>query len=768
MADQEHPVFEFTSQALPGDTFSVARFTGEEGLSKLYRFEITVVSKKSDIDLESVLSSPATFKIKREHDDIPFHGILESMDQMQQVGEFTFYRAVLRPKLWWLTLTHHNQIFLNKKLPQFLEQVLTDGGLSKDIDFQLKLTRKYSEWEYVCQYGESHFAFASHWMERDGVYYYFDQSRGTDKAVITDTVMAHSPMPQGDSFEYYQPSGMESEHREEVVHGFICSQRPVPAKVLLRDYNYQRPDLTMEGKAQVSSKGRGELYLYGEHFRSIEEGNALAEVRAQEQLCRQKVIHGESTVPLIRPGYTYNLKHHYRNDLNGGYLTVEARHEGNQEAYLRSGLGVRIEPSSESVYYRNSFTAIPSNVQFRPERVTEKSRFHGSMNAKVDAAGSGKYAELDDQGRYKVILPFDISGRKDGKASCRMRMMQPYTGQDHGMHFPLHKGAEVLLTFIDGDPDRPVISGAVPNPDNPSQITDQDQTMCKLTTAGGNKVHIEDQEGSQRILMHSPSSNTWIRLGAPNDPDDDKENDKDDAGGDNNSDDDPGWKHIDSEEEKSDYGYKLNTDKHIEIKAGSEAKMILGNAFDMVGVSEEKIVAGNHTFLKLGLTEDVEAGAGLKIESGPHSVFSLDKTGLTNETTKLDNNINHIVEQHNNLANNFVHLVNENVELANQTSSIADNVNSLKGSYNSLHGDVNSINENVNTIRGKVDQIIGNSTNMKAQVTKINGEDNTLTATESTITSNKDTITATSNSIKATKNVIEDESTTITAFTVVI
>ncbi|MFW5640950.1 MAG: phage baseplate assembly protein V, partial [Thermodesulfobacteriota bacterium] len=141
--------------------------------------------------------------------------------------------------------------------------------------------------------------------------------------------------------------------------------------------------------------------------------------------------------------------------------------------------------------------------------------FFGTINATIDAEGSGEYAELDDQGRYKVRFPFDLSGRDGGKASHWVRMAQPYAGTDHGMHFPLHKGTEVLLTFIEGDPDRPIIAGAVPNPEKPSVIQDETQTKAAITTSGQNKIHFEDQQGIQRILLQSPTKNSWIRIGSP-------------------------------------------------------------------------------------------------------------------------------------------------------------------------------------------------------------------------------------------------------------
>jgi hypothetical protein len=171
------------------------------------------------------------------------------------------------------------------------------------------------------------------------------------------------------------------------------------------------------------------------------------------------------------------------------------------------------------VFYHNSFSAIPEDAQFRPERTAHKPKIAGTMHAHIDAEGSGEYAELDDHGRYKIRLPFDINDdHGDGKASAFVRMAQPYAGTEHGMHFPLHKGTEVLLTFIDGDPDRPIIAGAVPNPDTMSPVTSANQSESVIKTAGDNKIRIEDRVGTERIIMETPTDNTWVRMGAPNDP----------------------------------------------------------------------------------------------------------------------------------------------------------------------------------------------------------------------------------------------------------
>ena len=152
--------FDFVSHGLATDTFGVVRFRGSEGFSKCYRFEIDLVSTEPQIDLRSLLSNPATFTLLRDEGDIPFHGMLAQFDQLHQVDEYVFYRAVLVPKLWWLTLTQHNQVFLDKNVPEILQDVMKDGGLTS-LDFDLRLQADYPRREYVCQYGESHLDFLS-------------------------------------------------------------------------------------------------------------------------------------------------------------------------------------------------------------------------------------------------------------------------------------------------------------------------------------------------------------------------------------------------------------------------------------------------------------------------------------------------------------------------------------------------------------------------------------------------------------------------------
>lgn len=513
--------FSFVSNAssLDTETFGVVRFNAEVGISMPYDFDVTLVSDNAEVDLSEVLSSTARFTVHREKGgDVHYRGIIAQFDQLHRYGDYVFYRAHLVPKLWWLSLTHHNQVCLNRTVPQIVEIALKDAGLTA-LDFEFRLRGSYEPLEYVCQYNESHLDFVSRWLEREGIYYYFEQTEQGEKVIFTDTNIAHPDLPLGEQLRYVPPIGMAQPDEVEVVSGFICRQRQLPQRVYLKDHNYRRPSLGITGGAEVDRQGRGTDFLYGEHFATPEEGDRLARIRAEELNCRKREFVGESDIPFIAPGYTFSLLEHYRQDFRQRYLVTRITHEGNQVGHLVPSIREGLPEREQTIYYRNSFSAIPATVQYRPERDTPRPRIAGTLHAVIDAEGSGQYAELDDQGRYKVRLPFDeASDHQEGKASAWLRMMQPYANRKGGMQFPLTKGTEVLLTFIDGDPDRPVIAGAVANPETPSPVTSANQTESVIQTGGENKIRIEDRKGKERVIMESPTANSWVRIGAPNDP----------------------------------------------------------------------------------------------------------------------------------------------------------------------------------------------------------------------------------------------------------
>jgi len=567
--------FSFQSNALPDDTFGVVHLSGSEGISKPYEFEVMLITNNLEVDFEAVMEDRAKLIFHRpEGGNAVYNGIVAHFEQLHEVDGFAFYKAYLVPKLWWLSITQHNQIILDKSVPDFINDVLVDGGLSQQ-DFEFRLQGSYDPIEYVCQYGESHLDFMSRWLEREGIYYFFEQTASSEKVIFTDSMIAHIDLPQGKELTYSPPSGLESLHAAEVLKSFHCRQSLMPSKIFMKDYNYRKPSLEISGDADVDKKGRGTVYYYHGHIKTSEEGRKLAKIRAESLLCRREEYKGEGSVPFMLPGFTFTLKDHYRQNFNRKYLIIDVVHEGDQTGYLMSGIRAGADETENRIYYRNYFTAIPGNVQFRPEIKTDQPRISGTIVGKIDSAGSGQYAELDDMGRYKIILPFDLSGRSDGKASAWVRMAQPYAGSNQGMHFPLHKGTEVLLTFIDGDPDRPIIAAAVPNPETPSPVAADNQTMSVIHTGGQNRIAMEDKEGSERILLHSPNQGSYVRIGAPNDPPPP-----------------PDWEGETMQSDEDHFGMHLFTNGILDIQAATQNDIILGESTEWIGGISSDFVAG--------------------------------------------------------------------------------------------------------------------------------------------------------------------------------
>jgi type VI secretion system VgrG family protein len=506
--------FTFVSTAVPEETFGVVNFKGQEGLSQCHRFDINLVSKSSGIDLDLMLTQEVGLLINREgRHPVAFHGILTSFEQLHQAHGFTFYRACLRPKLWYLNLIQHNRVFLNKTLTQIIEEIFQDL-FPVVLTYEFRLQGDYSQpYEYVCQYQESHFNFLSRWLEREGLYYFFELTDIGEKLVITDTQLSHTDIPQETVLRYREPSGLIEGPWREIVHLFNGRSVPVAKTVRVKDYDYRKPSMDLSGQGVIHPGAQWEVYYYGDHFRTPEEGDRLARIRAEELRCQQKTFSGKSTSPYLRPGFKFKLSDHYQNSFNTDYLITSVTHEGSQAGYLVSGLKTDPGDAKEGLYYRNSFAAIPVDQPFRPPRLAVKPKFHGVISAKIDAEGSGQYAELDGWGRYKVLLPFDLSGRKDGKASTWLRLAQSFVGDNHGMHFPLHKGTEVLLTFVDGDPDRPIIASAIPNIDHPSVVNSDSATRSGFRTASGAGLVIEDLEGKEKMVIRAGDGRSQITMG---------------------------------------------------------------------------------------------------------------------------------------------------------------------------------------------------------------------------------------------------------------
>ncbi len=506
--DQELRFF-FKSAGQGSASLNVVRLEGSEAISQLFRFELILVSNSAEIDFKDMLSNSAMLTI-RSHEgsqEFPYHGELAEFEQLNKVNEFVFYRAVMVPKVSRLSLNQINEVYLNEKsIPEVIEQVLKIDMTNNDFEMVLKHKSAYRKRSFICQHQESNLNFISRWMEFEGMYYFFehgDADSGTDKLKILDYKQGHPN--QSISLKYCQAEDLQTQFQDQNVTGFICRQRPLPKTVIVQDFNYRQANLeNLKATETVSDTGRGEVMFYGDNLRTNEEAKALAKVRAQELQSRGQIFLGDATAVGLRSGYFLELTEHYRDSFNAKYLITEVQHFGSQAGVLLAGAATPYSTDDAVTNYRASFIAIPAETQFRPERVTPKPVIAGTMSGVVDSEGSGDYAEINEYGQYKVQLLYDLSEKKDNKGSAWIRMASPYAGSRNGMNFPLLKGAEVLLSFLGGDPDQPVIMAAVPNSENPNVVTSDNLYSSGLMTPSGNKLTFSDEPGHSGYQIYVP------------------------------------------------------------------------------------------------------------------------------------------------------------------------------------------------------------------------------------------------------------------------
>ncbi|AUX21859.1 uncharacterized protein SOCEGT47_023550 [Sorangium cellulosum] len=493
------------SRAFPADAVALYELEGREVISQLFEFQLHVVCKSPEgLDEEALLAEPAALVFCRGDREVRrLFGVVSVVrDALHTETLHMAYTLTFVPRAFRMTLTETSEIFMDLSVPEILKKKLERAGLHEGDDFELRLVASYPPREYVVQYRETDLQFASRLAEHLGISFFFEHRDGRDVIVFSDANSGFQPIEGGGREQFYprgEPMG---------VHRLEGTTRTVPSRYVVKDYNYRTPHVPLMAAATVSDAAGGDIVEYGAHFKTPDEGERIAVIRAEELRAGRKVFEGASDVQALGAGARFMLEGHPRGDVE--LLLVEVRHRL-QQATLNTGRG-------EEHAYTNEFRAIPFATTYRPPRVTPKPRVHGAITGVIDAAAKGQYAEVDEAGRYRVRFLFDTSSAEDGKASRLVRMAQPHAGAGYGFHFPLRSGVEVILTCIDGDPDRPIITGAVPNPHTPSTVDAKNSRRNVIRTGGNNEINLDDTEGEERIKLSTPFGGASFQLGSPNTP----------------------------------------------------------------------------------------------------------------------------------------------------------------------------------------------------------------------------------------------------------
>ncbi|MDR1656638.1 MAG: type VI secretion system tip protein VgrG [Deltaproteobacteria bacterium] len=503
-------------------TPQVVRFEGAGALNRLFDFKITLLIKNddlSDFDPNMSLGGPATFTIvddKREAEAtggqgpksyrVDWHGTVASVDLAGAVKDYSLLEVGLTSILRPLSALHQNRIHLDLKTIDIIKESLKLGSVpEKNYDFSGVSLDKYPEREFVFEYDEDLWSFISRCFEREGLGLFHDQTGDTEVLKISDTPELYPTIidEAGEelALRFVPVSGLLTPDSKSSVFDFRAHKKVPPASIRLKDYNWLKPSVPLEVTMEVAPYGFGEVYLYGENFSDEDEGRRLANIRREELLAKNETYSGRVLIPGLIAGHVFKLTDHPFDRYNTGYLVTSFVTSGSQAAWLAAGLG--LELGGEQIYYSHQFECQRADAPFRPERLTAQRKISGSLSAWIDGAGSGEEAEMDGHGRYKVLFPLDISGRENGKASAWMRLAQPTVGSGYGQHYPLHPGVEVLLTFIDGNPDRPLITGAVPNGETGNIISGGQHTASGLIARSGGGLLFDNAFDSQTFSLYS-------------------------------------------------------------------------------------------------------------------------------------------------------------------------------------------------------------------------------------------------------------------------
>jgi type VI secretion system VgrG family protein len=500
-------VFEITVEGLAPGLLRVSRFEGYETMTRPYRFDIDVVSKNHTLPLDEMLGRRATLTLSHGQTRRPVHGILHEVSTTGEAdGGEAAYRLCLMPRLALLELTRHNRSFGSRApmtVLEVIEALLRDsaglGFTAADYSTHIQDRSAYHKRDFWVQYGESDADFLHRLLEHWGLFYYFDQDErdGHEHLVITDAAAALPAQTPGQALSYRGPHTGAAPHGQDLqtIHR---SLRTIPKSVRLKDYSSDHPHLTLVSEAAVRHGGFGEYDDYGAHFMTPSEGDFLARVRAEEVACRRDSFALTTVSPFIAAGHIVAVEGHARADFNQRYLPVTIHHRGQQNlAGAFAGTGESGSPVEAG--YHNRIEAVPASAPYRSPRLTPRPRMNGVNPATIEVDESRAHlnrAAIDAQGRYKVALDFDTAETPNYERSPFLRRMQPYAGPDVGFHFPLLKQTEVMIGWVDGDPDRPFILGAMPNAESVGPVARANHTENKLRTASGIALVMNDGPGT--------------------------------------------------------------------------------------------------------------------------------------------------------------------------------------------------------------------------------------------------------------------------------
>jgi type VI secretion system secreted protein VgrG len=496
------------------DKLLLTALNGHEAISRLFSFHLTTLSEETAIDFTTIVGQGVTINVTR-HDDSKryFNGIVSHFACTGKEGDMTRYELQVSPKLWTLTRYADCRIFHNKEVIEIIKQVLDDRG----IDYQASFTRTYKPLEYCVQYRETDFNFISRLMEQFGIFYFFEHEDGNHTMKLGDSSSAHTDCPgQASAGFNLATGGLDA---GDVVNSWSIGQELRSGKHSLTDYNFTISSTDLRAAETtiytVADNSTMEIFDYPGLYLTPSDGTAMAKLRMEEDEAMHKIAHGASVCRAFTSGYKFELADHPLATMNASYLLTAVEHAASVAGTYKE------EGAAGEDSYSNHFTCIPADVQFRPERLARKPFVQGPQTAIVvgksadqdtandkNAGGDGEEIWVDKWGRVLVRFPWD---RKKA-ISCWVRVSQDWAGHGWGMINIPRVGQELIVSFLEGDPDRPIITGRVYNdiqivpyklPDYGTRTTFRTSSSTGGGTTNYNELRFEDKKGKEQVFVRA-------------------------------------------------------------------------------------------------------------------------------------------------------------------------------------------------------------------------------------------------------------------------
>ncbi|NBF11761.1 type VI secretion system tip protein VgrG [Pseudomonas sp. Fl4BN1] len=507
--------FVLSIPAVPND-FKVLAFKGDEAISQLYAIHVELVSDNPNIDLESLLNQPAYLQFGLRGEGI--HGLIDDIEVGDSGKRMTRYHLILRPHLYQLQHRHNQRVYQNLTVPQIIAKVLKEHGILAD-QYRFNIAPKPSlPREYCVQYGETDFEFVQRLCFEDGIHWHHEHRLDNHTLVLSDN---QTDFPILAPARYQQGTGLAAE--DPVVRHFAVRFSTRTSQVARRDYDLKKPDprsassgakldpvpSTLRSEAGIEALPVLEDYRYPGRYTTGVVGKQLSQIALEGHRADYQLAKGQADLPSFRSGHLVSLTEHPRSEYNQMWLLASVEHEGRQPQVLEES--VTSAPQGDAGFtqgYRNHFTAIPSETFFRPEEPAPKPRL--SSQTALVTGPAGEEIWCDEHSRIKIQFHWDREGERNEFSSCWVRVATSWAGEGFGHVVIPRIGMEVLVSFIGGDPEHPVVTGCVPNQHTPvpyplpaNKTRSVFKTRSSLGGNGSNELRIEDKKGAEEIYVHA-------------------------------------------------------------------------------------------------------------------------------------------------------------------------------------------------------------------------------------------------------------------------